>query len=232
MESPQLLIVDDDPTLLESLSTALCPPYRVLTAQDSRTALAVLSSETAHLVLLDLVLGDEDGAALLPEIRKRTLAPILLMTGFGTHENLVRTIRARPDEFLEKPFSLPDLYSKVTTLLGRARMLGEKLERVRTKIEREYGAHLTLEQLARVAGMSPRELRSAFIRQLGKTPHAYQVECRMMRAATLLACGRGLKEIAEEVGYGSASNLSAAFRRHHGLAPRAYRAGGKMPGTH
>ncbi len=223
MESPRVLIIDDDPILLESLGAALCPPYRILTALDSRAALAALAAEAVHLVLLDLVLGDEDGAALLPEIRTRTLAPILLMTGFGTHENLVRSIRARPDDFLEKPFGLPDLQAKVAMMLGRARTLGERLERVRAKIEREFATRLTLERLARVSGLRPRELRVAFIGHFGKTPHAYLEECRMARAAALLAGGRGLKEIAGEVGYGSASNLSAAFRRYHGLAPRAFR---------
>ena len=224
MESYRVLIVDDDPILLESLSAALSPPYCVRTARDSQAALAALAAEPVHLVLLDLCLGEEDGVSLLDEIRTRTSAPILLMTGFGSHDNLVRSIRARPDDFLEKPFDLAELQARVAGLLGRSRTLGERLERVRAKIQREYAARLTLARLARAAGMSPRELREAFVARYGKTPHAYLVACRMGQAADLLAGGRGLKEIAGEVGYGSASNFSSAFRRHHGLAPRAYRA--------
>ncbi len=227
MESQRVLIVDDDALLLESLSAALSPTYCVLTARDSRAALTALAAEAVHLVLLDLVLGDEDGVALLPEIRARTSAPILLITGFGSHDNLVRSIRARPDDFLEKPFNLLELQGKMAALLGRTKTAEERLERVRAKIEREHTTRLTLMRLARVAGMRPRELRAAFVARFGKTPHAYLVECRMRRAADLVAGGRGLKEIAGEVGYGSASNFSVAFRRHHGLAPRAYRAKGE-----
>lgn len=231
MESQRVLVIDDDPVLLESLSAALCPPYRVFTAQTSQAALSTLAAESVHLVLLDLCLGEEDGATLLPEIRKRTGAPILLMTGFGTHDNLVRSVRVRPDDFLEKPFDIAQLQARVTRLLGGVRTLEERLESVRSRMEREYATRLTLARLAREAGMSPRELRGAFAARFGKTPHAYLVECRMKRAAGLVADGRGLKEIAGEVGYGSASNLSAAFRRHHGLAPRAYRARAEAQGN-
>jgi DNA-binding response OmpR family regulator len=230
VESLRVLIVDDDPILLESLSAALSPTYCVLTARDSRAALIALVDEAIHLVLLDLVLGDEDGVALIPEIRARTSAPILLITGFGSHDNLVRSIRARPDDFLEKPFNLAELHGKMAALLGRPKTVETRLERVRAKIEREYATRLTLERLARASGMRPRELRAAFTARYGKTPHAYLVECRMRRAAGLVAGGRGLKEVAGEVGYGSASNFSVAFRRHHGLAPRVYRAKGGVQG--
>lgn len=233
MESQRVLVIDDDPILVEGLSTALAPPYRILTALNSPAALRLLAAEPIHLVLLDLCLGDEDGAALLPEIRKRTVAPVLLMTGFGTRENLVRSIRARPDDFIEKPFDVADLQARVARLLGRLQTLEERLERVRAKMEGEYGTRLTLGRLAKDVGMSPRELRAVFVTRFGKTPCAYLTERRMKQAARLLIGGRGLKEIAREVGYGNASNFSTAFRRHHGMTPRAYRArarGGRAAG--
>jgi DNA-binding response OmpR family regulator len=223
VEAQRVLIIDDDPALLESLSAALCPSYRVHTARNAAAALADLTVEPVDLVLLDLCLGDEDGAALLPEIRKRTSAPVLLMTGYGTRDNLIQSIRARPDDFLEKPFAIAELQTRMSALLGKRRTLDERLGQVRSLLAREYAAPLTLAGLAREAGMSPRELREAFTRRFGETPTACLLARRMDEAARLVANGFGLKEIAVRVGYRSASNLSAAFRRHFGIGPRAYR---------
>lgn len=222
MDAPRVLVLDDDPALLESLGAALCPPYAVLPAATAQAALALLDRSPVDVVLLDLCLGGEDGAGLVPEIRRRTAAPILLMTGYGTHANLLKSIQARPDDFLEKPFTLPDLLARLAALLARAAPAPDRLEAVRRRIEREYTRRLTLALLARQAGMSGRELRTTFLRRFGTTPHAYLLACRMRRATTLLDGTRGIKQVAVEVGYHNASNFSAAFKRLHGLSPSAF----------
>jgi AraC-like DNA-binding protein len=223
VESHRILVIDDDPALLESLSAALCPPWHVLPALTLQAARALLETMRADLVLLDLCLGEEDGAGLIPEIRRRTDAPILLMTGFGTHANLVRSIRARPDDFLEKPFDMHELRRRVAALLGAGRAAPDRLDDIRRRIEREHARRLPLQVLARQAGLSARELRGLFMRRFGVTPHAYQVECRMQHAAALLSGARVVKQVAVEVGYASPNNFSAAFKRLHGLSPSAFR---------
>ena len=223
MESQRILVIDDDLALLESLSALLCPPYLVLSARSAPDALAAVAAGQLDLVILDLCLGDEDGALLLSEIRRRTDAPVLLMTGFSSRENLLRSIRARPDDFLEKPFDGRELLARVAVLLSERRAESDRLERIRARIEREYPRRLTLSMLARQAGMGPRAFRAAFLHRFGVTPHAYLLVCRMRRAAHLLGGARGVKEVAADVGYASASNFSAAFKRRHGLSPRAFR---------
>jgi AraC-like DNA-binding protein len=224
VESQRILVIDDDPALLESLTAALVPPYSLLTALDGPAALALLAASRVDLVLLDLCLRDADGAALIPEIRRVTPAPILLMTGYATHDNLVRGIRARPDDFLEKPFSLGELRRRLTALLGAPRQAPDRVEAIRQRIDREYAQRLTLAVLARQVGMSPPELRTAFQRRYGMTPHAYLVECRMRHAARLLAGAGEIKRVADEVGYASPSNFSTAFKRMRGLSPSCFRA--------
>jgi AraC-like DNA-binding protein len=224
VESQRILVIDDDPALLESLAAALVPPYCVLTALDGPAALALLAATRVDLVLLDLCLRGADGAALIPEIRRASPAPILLMTGHATHDNLVRGIRARPDDFLEKPFSLEELRRQMTAILGVPRPAPDRVEAIRQRIDREYAHRLTLAVLARQAGMSPPELRTAFQRRYGMTPHAYLVECRMRQAARLLAGAGEIKRVSGEVGYASPSNFSIAFKRMRGLSPSCFRA--------
>ena len=106
MAFQRILVIDDDPSVIESLGAALSPPYSVSGASNGAGPLASLEREGAHLILLDLVLGAEDGVDLIPPLRTRTPAPILVITGYGTRENVVRALRAKPDDFLEKPVHL------------------------------------------------------------------------------------------------------------------------------
>lgn len=224
MEPPRLLVIDDDPSLTEGLTAALAPDYHLLAARDFAAAVPLLQTHRISLVLLDLCLGREDGLALLPRLRELTAAPVILMTAFGTRENLLRTIRARPDDFLEKPFTLQELCRRVTQLLGVASSREEVLERVRLRLEQGRRQPLTLAALAREAGMSPDGLRQTFRARYGMTPAGYLLAWRMRRAAELLAeDGRGIKEVAARVGYADANNFSTAFRRFHGAAPGRYR---------
>jgi DNA-binding response OmpR family regulator len=224
MEPQRILIVDDDPALIEALDAALRPVYTVLGARSGAQAVALLTIHQVDLIILDLVLGHEDGLELLPRLRALTAAPVLLLTAFGTHENLVRIVRAKPDDYLEKPFGLADVRSRVAALLGGVAAEADPVERARAILEREYDRRLPLAGLARRVGMSPGRLQREFKRRFGATPAAYLTERRMRRAARQLrATPRLVKEIAMGVGFPNPNNFATAFKRHHGVSPRSFR---------
>ena len=225
MDPRRILIIDDDPSLIESVTAALAPPYRVRAASSGEAALAFLRTEPIDLVILDIVLGAEDGLDLLPHLRQLTPAPILVLTGFGTRENLLRAIRVKPDDFLDKPVPLHALRSRIAALLRRDVGDPDQLEGVRVRIGREFDRPLTTEHLARSAGMSRRHLRRAFAERFGLTPRAYLERSRMTRAASLLRDTDCLiKEVAAQVGFADPNNFSTVFKRFHGLSPEAFRA--------
>lgn len=224
MATKRILIIDDDPAVIESLSASLSPPYAVSSARNSESALAFLDTSWVSLIILDLVLGPEDGLALLPVLRRRTPAPILLVTGYGTHENLVRAIRAKPDDFLEKPVHVQALRHRVAACLGATGPETDPLERVRAWIAAECHQPLTIADLARAAGMSPAHFYRTFSHRFGVTPRAYLRQCRMHRAATLLRDGNDrIKALASEVGFSRANNFATAFKQLHGSTPKAFR---------
>ncbi|MGE5850144.1 MAG: response regulator, partial [Candidatus Methylomirabilota bacterium] len=185
MDPRRILIIDDDPSLIESVTAALAPPHRVRAASNGQGALACLRTEPTDLVILDIVLGAEDGLDLLPHLRRLTPAPILVFTGFGTHENLLRAIRVKPDDFLDKPVHLHALRSRIAALLRGGVDDPDQLERVRARIGREFDRPLTTAYLARSAGMSRRHLRRAFAERFGLTPRAYLEQIRMAQAVSL-----------------------------------------------
>lgn len=91
------------------------------------------------------------------------------------------------------------------------------------RIHAEPGRPLSVSELAKAAGMSRSSFFERFRRQVGHAPMEYATEWRMAVAKTLLRQG-GLTnaEIAQRVGYGSASAFGLAFVRHEGLSPGAF----------
>jgi AraC-like DNA-binding protein len=90
----------------------------------------------------------------------------------------------------------------------------------------------TVPQLARAAALSRSAFFERFLRSVGVPPMTYLLGWRMARASDLLQrTDLGVAEIAERVGYGSASTFSTAFSRHVGTPPRRYaaRANGRLP---
>ncbi len=107
----QILIVDDDPTqrrLIESVVTRL--GYKAIQAQNGKEAMAVLSDPAKGaqiaLILLDLVMPDMDGLAVLSEVKPtRPTLPVIMLTGKGSIDTVVSAMRAGADDFMVKPAS-------------------------------------------------------------------------------------------------------------------------------
>lgn len=220
----RILIIDDEPSVIESLSAALAPPYCIAAASNGETGLSFLERERADLIILDLVLGSEDGVDLLPHLRRRTPAPILVLTGFGTRENPLRLLWARPDGFLEKPIPVPEIRHRVGVFLEPSTPEVDPLERVRAWIASEFHRPLTTEDLVRAAGMSRAHFCRTFLERFGLTPRAYLERCRMQRAAALLRDTEDpIKQVIGQVGFRDANNFSTAFKRFHGCSPELFR---------
>lgn len=93
-----------------------------------------------------------------------------------------------------------------------------------TIVETEYSCDLSLDEIARRVASSRRQLQRSYA-EIGKTTfREHLTEVRMERAAELLATrGLTVREIADRVGYRQPAQFAKAFRRHHGLAPSAFR---------
>ncbi|MBD3868590.1 MAG: sigma-54-dependent Fis family transcriptional regulator [Acidobacteria bacterium] len=112
MNTPgNILIVDDDLSLIESLTGLLeHAGHAVRYACNGKDALAAVGSHPTDLVLLDLRLGSEHGLDLLP--RLKTLRPemsVIMITALGTVENAVEAMRLGADNFITKPLDPPQL---------------------------------------------------------------------------------------------------------------------------
>ncbi|HEX4960650.1 MAG TPA: AraC family transcriptional regulator [Thermoanaerobaculia bacterium] len=104
---------------------------------------------------------------------------------------------------------------------GREERLG--VRRVREYLIQHYAEIVALEDLSRVANLSPYHLHRVFTREVGMSPHAFQTQVRIARAKLLLHKGRPLRGVAAETGFADQSHFTREFKRFVGLTPGAFR---------
>ena len=116
----RVLLVDDDPALLEVLGAYLRGAgFEVLEAGDGEKALELFPR--ADLIILDLMLPKLDGFRVLEEVRReRPELPILMLTARGEEEERVRGLELGADDYVVKPFSPKEVVARVKALLRRA----------------------------------------------------------------------------------------------------------------
>jgi DNA-binding response OmpR family regulator len=116
-----ILIIDDEPDLLEKLKTLLINEhYTVTTATDGLAGLNTIWSDTFDLILLDIMLPGMDGLVILTEIRAaRIQTPVLMLTAKGDSEDKVIGLNLGADDYLAKPFSTGELMARIRALIRR-----------------------------------------------------------------------------------------------------------------
>ncbi len=118
---PLLLIVEDDPSLREVIRLGLeGEGFRAITAEDGPGALIAFASHKPDLVLLDVMLPGLDGFAVCRELRKISLAPIVMLTARASTDDVVGGLESGADDYVTKPFEFPELVARVRSVLRRA----------------------------------------------------------------------------------------------------------------
>jgi len=129
LDKTKLLIVEDEPTLLETLKYSLEQQgYEVVTASDGVQALATARTEKPGLVILDLMLPGLDGIEVCRILRQEMSLPILMLTAKDEEVDKIVGLEVGADDYLTKPFSMRELLARVRAHLRRVRLLREELE--------------------------------------------------------------------------------------------------------
>jgi DNA-binding NtrC family response regulator len=126
----RLLIIDDEPSIRESLETLLTlEGFDVTLAVDGKHGLDVLSRSEFDLLLLDLALPGESGIDLLPRITAmHPQLPVIMITAFGTVNNVVDAIRAGAENFVQKPWDNEKLLADIRSAIARHRAEAEVIQ--------------------------------------------------------------------------------------------------------
>jgi two-component system KDP operon response regulator KdpE len=129
---PLVVLVEDEAQMRRFLRAALAPRgFRLIEAESAREGELAVASHHPDLVLLDLGLPDRDGIDLTKALRGFTQAPILVLSARGREADKVEALDAGADDYLTKPFGVPELLARMRVALRHAaRAAGEPEEPV------------------------------------------------------------------------------------------------------
>ena len=125
-----ILIIDDEPAILEKLQKLLTSEhYTVTTALDGHTGLEKIWNDSYDLILLDIMLPGINGLEILEEIRTAGITtPVLMLTAKGDIDDKVTGLNQGADDYLAKPFSIAELLARVRAIIRRGNTANPILE--------------------------------------------------------------------------------------------------------
>jgi len=138
----KVLVIDDEGGIRESLEVLLTlEGYAVEMAVDGEEGLRLLEQRSYDLVLLDLALPGETGLELLPRIHERyPELPVVMITAYGTVENVVEAIRAGAENFVQKPWDNEKLLADIRSAIARHKAEAENIQ-LKRALKQRYNFH-------------------------------------------------------------------------------------------
>ena len=117
----RVLVVDDEPNLVEVLTMALrFQGFEVEGAASGREALSAVTRFKPHLMVLDVMLPDMEGFDVAARLgAQRASVPIIFLTARDSTEDKIRGLSGGGDDYMTKPFSLEELVARIRTILRR-----------------------------------------------------------------------------------------------------------------
>jgi len=119
---PELLLIDDDESLTELLSSFLANQgYTMRVASDGVKGLRMLFAQTPDLVVLDVTMPQRDGWETLERIREVSDLPVVMLTARDEESEVLRGFSLGADDYVTKPFSFAQLAARIRAVLARSK---------------------------------------------------------------------------------------------------------------
>lgn len=228
-----VLVVDDDPGILDMHSRLIEQSgHKVFTARNGREALDSVVQKIPDLILLDLMMPEMDGFAVLEELRARETTrdiPVIILTArILSDADLDRCNRGVATILGKGLFSAEETLRHVEAALTQQQSLGKATQLLVRKamayIHTHYARSLTREEIADHIGISADYLTDCFHQDLGITPTTYIRRYRIRQACELLRdTDQSITQVAMAVGFSDGAHFTRTFQREIGMTPRAYR---------
>lgn len=247
-DRPTILMVEDNPDMLNFVSKQFMHDYAVLTATNGIEALQVLDEHYVNIVITDVVMPQMDGFELCKTIKSNleySHIPVILLTAKTNIQSKIEGLELGADAYIEKPFSVEYLKVSVSNLIANRENLRKTFAlspfvpahtMALTKADDEFMKKLNgiiqsnlhntefcMEDMADALNMS----RSSFYRKikgvLDLSPNEYLRIERLKQAAQLLKEGENrVTEICYRVGFNSPSYFSKCFQKQFGVLPKDF----------
>lgn len=127
----RILVIDDEPQIRRFLDISLrAQGWQVRMAESGHAGLAELASHGADVVVLDIGLPDLDGHAVLAELRQWSAVPVIMLSVRNAEQDKVAALDAGANDYVTKPFGVPELMARIRSLLRLQVGSGERAQTV------------------------------------------------------------------------------------------------------
>ena len=245
---PSILLVDDNPEILDFIADGLTEKYTVNKAQSGAEALSFLGLENPDLIISDVMMPGIDGFELCRKIKTdfdHSHTPVILLTAKNTMQSKIEGLEVGADAYVEKPFSPEFLEVQIANLLINRSKIKEHfansplvhiksmahsqsdeefLESLNAIIYKNIqNPEMDVELVASLLNMSKPTLYRKIKSLSSLTINELINITRLKAAAKLLEEGHyKIYEIADMVGYSSQSHLGRNFLKQFGTTPTEY----------
>jgi two-component system KDP operon response regulator KdpE len=118
---PLVLVADDEPRITKLVSIVLSEHgFRVVTASGGEEALVLAEEVRPDIVLLDIIMPDLDGIAVMGRLRERRPVPVILLTAKGSTADKAKGLDLGADDYIAKPFHPDELAARVRAVIRRS----------------------------------------------------------------------------------------------------------------
>jgi signal transduction histidine kinase/DNA-binding LacI/PurR family transcriptional regulator/AraC-like DNA-binding protein len=236
-----ILIVDDDACVRdmnERIVKMHLPGITIFTAENGKSALLLMKKTRPDLVLLDLMMPEMDGFAVLEQMRQEETMvdiPVIVLTAQVLSDQDMERLQQGVTAVLQKGiFSANEVLQHVETALHHNKRLGSPgkriVRRAQVYIQEHLAEDFTRAGLAKYLGVSERYLTRCFHDEMGITPISYLNRLRIKQAKRLLDSGEcSITEAAIRVGFTDSSYFGRVFKQEVGVSPSRYQQMGKLP---
>lgn len=251
-----VLIIEDNADLRTYLGRHLKERYTVIEAEDGTKGLKLARERVPSIVISDVMMPGPDGYEVCKQLKsddRTSHIPVILLTARTSEESKLEGLDEGADDYIAKPFSMPELLTRVENLIASRRQLRERfsqrfvvepsdievtsqdasfLDDLRRITEEEMGnSTFSVEELAARVHISPRQLRRRLKTLTGMSPNDFIRKLRLERAADLLRNEAGnVSDVAYAVGFRDPSSLSRLFHEAYGVPPSAFLRGERAEG--
>lgn len=124
ISKPVVLIVEDDDSIREIVSRVLEDEgYTIQTAENGLRGLEQFYLTLPDLIVLDVKMPEMDGWEMLERLREISGCPVIMLTVFGSTDDIIRGLELGADDYLVKPFGVQELIARVSAVLRRINAL-------------------------------------------------------------------------------------------------------------
>lgn len=243
-----VLLVEDNITLLNTLSRKLNRSFNVFNVASAEEALEILKETDIDVVVSDIMLPGRTGKELCTEIKSNILTShiaVILLTAVQQQEIKMESLEQGADGYLTKPFPYKELHLRIHNILRRQEHLHELykrdalpekgknrlnpydqelMRRIDEQIEKNLSNEMySIENLSEDVGLSRVHLYRKMKKLLGVSPSVYMRDYKLKKAAAILSVEDiRINELAYRVGFQDANYFLKCFKEKFGISPKRY----------